>query len=338
MPKLDITELDRELRGGKLRPIYIIYGAEYHLVRTALRSIKETIIGKDGDDFAVKQLSGKEVRAGDVITALKTVSMLGGRPLVIIRDGQSIPKSALEALTDYVENPVESATLVIVAEKMDGRTKFMQIGTKTGAVIEAKPLYMDKVPNWINMEVKRQGRQISQDSARFLADMVGNDMGQLTQAIERVILYVGEKKIIDVKDIEGAITETHQHDVFELTDAVGERRLPKAVALLHNIIGNGGVPVVVLGLLARHFRILSKAKDIAGRMPDGGAAKYLGVHPFFAKNYVAQSKNFSSGELKNAFRILHRSDRELKSSRVGNERILEKALFALVRGKNTVGK
>lgn len=335
MPKIDIIELERELRGGKIKSVYIIYGTEHHLVFSALRFVKDAIIGKDGSDFAVKTLSGREARGGDVLTALKTVSMLGGRPLVIIREGESIPKATLEALTGYVERPVESSTLVVVAEKMDGRTRFMQVAQKNGAVIECKPLYQDKVPFWVNMEVKRQGRQISEQSARFLADMVGNDLGQIAQAIEKIILYIGDKKLIDVPDIENAITETHQHVIFELTDAVGQRRLANALKLLQNIIENGESPIVILNMLARHFRILSKAKDIAGRAGEGETAKYLGVHPFFAKNYVSQAKNFSAGDLKKSFGVLHRCDRALKSSRLDKERILEKAVFAIVGSRST---
>lgn len=333
MPKLDITDLDKELRQGKIRPIYIIVGAEHHLALTALKEIQRHLMPEGGAGLSSKSCSAREsFRAEEAVNALRTVSMLGDRPLVILREGEALAKGALETLADYAEAPVSASTLVVVAEKLDGRTRFMQLATVNGAVIECKPLYMDKVPQWINMEVKRQGRQISQEAARFLADMVGNDLGQLAQAIERIVLYGGDRKMIELHDIEEAVTETHQHDVFELTDAVGTRRMPKALALLHNIIANGESPVLVLNMLARHFRILSKAKEVAGRMGDGGEiAKYLGVHPYFAKNYMAQAKNFSIGELKASFRILHRCDRELKSSRLNKERIIERALFELMR-------
>ena len=334
MPKLDITDLDRELRQGKIRPIYIIVGAEHHLAMTALRGIQEAVKATGTDPLSVLTLTGREARAEAVIGALRTVPMLGGRPLVVIREGEQLSKEAAEALAAYMEAPVEAATLAIVASKLDGRSRLMQQAAKGGAVIECKPLYLEKVPGWINMETKRQGRQISQEAARFLADMIGTDLGQLAQAIERIILFVGDRKLIELADVETAVAETHQHTIFELANAVGTRRWPKAFALLTNVLDNGESPVFVLTMLARHFRLLSKAKEVTGRMGgEGEVAKYLGVHPYFAKDYVAQARNFSAGELRSAFRLLHRCDRELKSSRVPKARVLEKAVMELMAQK-----
>jgi DNA polymerase-3 subunit delta len=267
------------------------------------------------------------------------VPLLGGRPLVIIREGEGLGKEMQEALADYASAPVESSTLVVVAEKLDGRSRFMQAALKGGAIIECKPLYADRLPSWINMEVRRQGRQISQEAARFLADMVGGDLGQLAQSLERIVLYIGERRLIELRDVEEVIAETHQHNVFEFTDAVGTRRWPRALSLLTNILDNGEAPAMVLAMLARHFRILSKAKEIAGRLTDAAEiANYLGIRPFFVRNYTDQAKNFSKGELRDAFRLLHRCDRELKSSRLGKERILENALFSLMEQRGAAAE
>lgn len=334
MPKLDITDLDKELRQGAIRPLYAIVGAEHHLALSALRSIQDVVRAKGGDPSSAMTVSAREARADAILTALKTVPLLGGRPLVVIREGEILGKEMLEALAEYAGAPVAASTLVVVAEKIDGRSRFLQAVAKGGAVIECKPLYAEKVPSWINLEVRRQGRQISQEAARFLAEMVGGDLGQLSQAIERIILFVGDRRLLELGDVEEAIAETHQHTVFEFTDAVGTRRWPRALSLLKNLLDNGESPVMVLAMLARHFRILSKAKEVTGRVADNAEmAKYLGINPFFVRNYTGQAKNFSKGELRGAFRLLARCDRELKSSRLGKERILEKALFSLMEQK-----
>lgn len=332
MPKLDITSLDRELRADKVRPSYVIVGQEAYLAQGAMRLIREKVCGTSSDDLSCRSFIAKEAKPADVIDTLRTVPFLSSRVLVIVRDAEAMPKDLIEAISAYIERPVDTSVLAVVGSKIDGRTRLMQVAADHGAVVECKPLYADRVPDWINIEVKKNGKQISREAARFLADMVGNDLGQLAQAIDRIILYVGDKKTVDLSDIEHSIAETHQHTIFELTDAVGERRLSKAVSLLNNILENGGAPVLTLNMLARHFRILSKAKEISGRMRDKAEiAKYLGVHPFYAANYMNQAKNFSSAELKSGFRTLHRCDRSLKSSRIPKERILEKALFEIIK-------
>ena len=86
--------------------------------------------------------------------------------------------------------------------------------------------------------------------------------------------------------------------------------------------------------LDKLLRILAKAKEIAGRAGDRAeVARYIGVNPYYAANYVKQSKNFSRSELRGSFAVLHRCDREVKSSRLPRERILERAIVALVEKK-----
>lgn len=330
MPKLDIVDLEKSVRGGHPGPVYVILGQEGHMAKEAVSLIRGACEEAGANASSTSLFSAKESKVSQAVSMLKNVSMFGTRPLVIIREAESLQKEALEILADYCEKPIASSTLVIVAEKLDGRTRFMQVVSKTAAIVECKPLYMEKIPSWINAQVRKGGRQISQDAAQFLANLVGNNLSQLSSAIEKIVLYIGDKKLIELKDVEGAVAETHQHTIFELTDAVGLKNLPKALSLLQNILDNGESPVLLLNMLARHFRILSKAKEVYGR-PGGGSevASYLGVHPYFVKNYLGQSRNFSKGELKRSFGVLHKCDRELKSSRISKERVIEKALFAL---------
>lgn len=331
MVKLDVTALDKEIKRGKVYPIYAVLGEETHLSDAAIRIIKKAVIKDGQEEMSVRKFTSKEASAGEILDALNTVSFFSSSTFVIISDFSKPKKSFVDALSVYAKNPSTSATLMIVAKKADGRTSLMQTISKNGCIVECKPLYADKVPFWINMEVKRRGKNISLESAKFLSDMIGNDLAQISQAIERLVLFIGKRESIDLSDIEQAIAETHQRTIFELTDAVGQRKLAKAVSLLHNILENGGIPVITLSMLARHFRILSKAKEVAGRLSSkGDMAKYLGVHPYYADNYIGQSKNFSKNELRRSFRILHRCDRSIKSSRLPREIILERAIIALV--------
>jgi DNA polymerase III subunit delta len=331
MPKVDVTALDKELKSGTVRSVYAMVGPESYLARGSVGLVKKAVHGDESDEMSLSSYTGSEAKAELVINALRTVSLMGGRPLVIIRDADKMPKDTVEALATYLKSPVESSTLVLIAEKLDGRSKMMQLLGKAGLIVECKPLYENKIPYWINMQVKRGDKSISQEAAKFMAEMVGNDLGQLSQAIERVSLYVGDRKTIELTDVEQAIAETHQRTIFELTDAVGKRNLSLALSLLHNILENAVQPVMIVTMLARHFRILIKAKEVEGRMNgQGELAKYLGVHPFFLKNYLQQSKNFSNSELRRSFSVLHHCDREIKSSRVVRERILERALFKLI--------
>jgi len=104
--------------------------------------------------------------------------------------------------------------------------------------------------------------------------------------------------------------------------------------MLANVIDHGQAPVMILAMIARHFRILLKAREVAGRISNpADIARYLGVHPFFAKQYADQANNFSLNELKDSFAKLSECDREIKSSRLSRLRILEHLVMEILHKK-----
>lgn len=337
MPKIDITKLNAELKGGQFWPVYVVVGEESHLAITAVQLITEAILGRDANGSAKTSFLGKDADAQMLYDALKSISMFSPKNLVIIREADKLKKDVLDSLFRYLQSPSPASTLVIEAKKLDGRSKFMKAVEKQSVIVECKSLYANQVPSWINIEVARLGKRISMEAARFLGDMVGADLGQLKMSIERVSLYVGERDLIELKDIEEAVIETAQRTVFELSDAIGMRKVDKALSTLTNLLEAGQAPVFILNMISRHIRLLIKTREVSGKiqsMPE--LARYLGVHPFFVKNYVSQSRNFSAKELRRFFNLLSRCDRALKSSRLPRERILEKLLFELCGQKNAI--
>ena len=138
--------------------------------------------------------------------------------------------------------------------------------------------------------------------------------------------------MIDLKDVETVLSDTSQKSIFDLTNAVGSRDLSRAEDRLLNLIRNNENPVVVVNMLARHWRLLLKAKELmknrAGSERD--LASQLGVHPFFVKEYISQSKRFTTKALAEGLKMLWRSDVSVKSSRLPKEAVLHKLVIELI--------
>jgi DNA polymerase-3 subunit delta len=330
MAKIDIVQLDRELRQGNIRPFYIVVGGEAYLALRSQKMIEEAVTGGNPNDFTRTVFEGKDLDVHKFSDALKSLPLFGSRQLVTVKDAEAISKETLEKLAECFNEPLKTSTAIFIAAKIDGRGRFMQAASKNtqAAVVECKSLYPNQVPYWINMEVKRQGMNISQEGANYLADIAGSDLGALSQAIERLILFVGKRKVIELSDIEEAVAETTQRSIFELMDTIGLRQKGRSIAVLNNLLDFGTQPILILNMMARHFRILTKAKEVDGGCPPAEAAAYLGVKPFFVKGYLEQSRKFSSVELKKKFAALSKCDRELKSSRIPKERILERLILS----------
>lgn len=322
--KNDLVQFDQALRKADLPRQLLLLGEEEYQLRSALERFEKAWQQKVGE-FERYVLRPAEVDADKLHNLLSTPSLFQKVPLVILRDAEKLHKNVQEQLVQMLQGSELVGILVLEFKKLDQRTKFAQVLKQRALLLECKPLYANQIPAWISTEIRRFNKQISQDAARYLADIMGTELGQIAQALERLCLYVGERKLIELADVEKTIAESSQRTLFELTDAIGNRDMARALKMLSNVLEQGEAPVRILGMVARHMRILLKAKELHGRMLNQTElASYLGVHPFFAQQYQAQAKGYQVAELREAFAQLSECDRELKSSRVPREFILER--------------
>ena len=330
MPKLKFEELEGYLSKGRLFPIYIIYGEENYLMRILVEKICEVYHAETGAE--VERHTAKGLDVVSVLDGLKTLPMWAKGKLVLIGEGTGLGEKAKDLLTYYAKNPVPSTILVLTASKFDGRSKLIKAVNESGAVVEVSAIYENQMPMWISRECKKEGRTISQEAAHFMAELVGTNLSSMVSAVDKIILYIGDKKIIETGDVETVLSDTSQKSIFNLANAVGERNLVSAENCLMNLLRYNEPPVLVVNMLARHFRLLLKAKEAMTRGKAGGEniARVLGVHPFFAKDYVAQSKNFSSRQLASGIKRLYLADVSVKSSKLPRETILHGLIIDLI--------
>ena len=325
---MDITQLATELRGGKIRECYLIKGAESYLARTARQQILKAIfpsVKPEYDAFLAGQ-SGME----GVLDSLKTPSMFAPRRVVIVEEVQKLNKADFDAIGEACQNGISTATLILIGEGLKpAQHKNLP---KSVAEIECKKLYSNQIPSWLNMEAKRFSATISREAAMLLLEAVGENLGELAQALEKLGLYVGEKKLIDVVDVENLIGVTGQKSIFDFTKALGEKKIGRASELLHHILGQGEPPVKVLTMVARHFRLLAKAQGLLRRkVSKTEFAAGLKVNPFFAGDYAAQARKLNPIRWRALFQEIYQTDAALKSSKHKATTILEKLAWDLTR-------
>lgn len=333
---ISASELDRELKTARLSCAYLVTGPEVNLVRTSIRLLKDKILGPDStNQLSFYEFDSTECKFENIDSALRTVSFLNDRKLILVRAGDKISEDLSSLILDYIDRPIPETFLVLSAPKVDARTKLFTTFAKKGVVVECKPLVGDRLLSWINTEARALKKNIARDAAELLSEFSAGDLDQILNSLERLALYVGANNLISRNDVEEVVAEAHQKQIFAFTDAVADKNLQQALKRL-SFVSEGGTPdVVVLAMIARHFRILSKAREVAGKMNDPATlAAYIGAHPFYAKNYVRQAMNFSASELKKVFGKLYRCDRDLKGgAKLPKSLVLEKLVVDILKTK-----
>lgn len=325
---MDILTLDKELRSGKIRPAYLITGDERHLILSAKQHVLKTVF-RDSTPMIDTYESGKTA-IGTLLDAYRTPSLLSPWRCLVAESAEKFKKEDWEALIEIFQDPPTTATLILIADSVRATTtkKF----PSSVAVVECKKLYPRQVIGWLNMAARDLGVPISQEAAQFLIDCLGCELGGLQQTLEKLKLYVGSRRLIQMEDVETVAAKTAQKTIFELAEAIGSRQPAEAIRLLNQMGGQGEEPLRLLALVARHLRILAQTQEIltrsGGRVPPD-LPKQIGVHPFFAKQYLGQASLWPPKEWAKQFSALNRCDLRLKSSRHKPYAVLEKLIWEL---------
>jgi DNA polymerase-3 subunit delta len=320
------------LREGEPGPLYFLHGKERFLVDRAVDLLRERVLDPRTRDFNYDLIQGKEAQAQRIIAAARTLPMMARRRLILVRDADEMKADELAGLIPYVEKPCPETCLCFVGEKADQRLKFFGAFKKHGVMLKLDPLYERELPGFVREEARARGIKLETGVAEAIVDEVGSELGPLADAVERLRVYAGERKSITPADVEAVIATTRQRSVFELADAIGSGDRARALMALASLVQARESGVRIVAMLARHVRQLFLAAALLpGRPSRIELAQALGVPPFFVDGIEAQARRLGRADLERMHDALFRADRELKSSRLDDARILELLILELTK-------
>lgn len=328
-----------DLRRGTHHPLYLFHGEVTFLMDKAMGAVKRAILKAGSKDFNFNQFYAKEVEILRVIEAANTLPMMAPRRLVILRDAGEVKEAPLEKLVKYAEKPCPTTTLVLVGTSMGTKKKLMAAIRKQGLALEFKPLYDNALRPWVRAEVRELGRKMGEDCITYLLDRIGDNLQELHNELEKLILYVGNRELITLKDLETVVSDTHLEKVFELNDAVLERNAPLAVFQLRRMYEYDGDSAIMAAqaTLYKHNLVCLKLKQhlLSGTAPKE-AALAAGAPANMAwkweRDVVPVLAARSLGELERQTQLLYETGIQLRSSRAPKDALLEKTILALCRG------
>ncbi len=320
------------LREGEPGPLYFLHGKERYLVDRAVELLRTRVLDARTRDFNYELFYGKEASASRIAQAARTLPMMARRRLVLVRDADEMKSEELGGLVSYVSDPAPETCLVFVAEKADQRLKFFSAFKKHGVLVKLDPLYERQLPDFVRGEARARGVSLAPDAVTMIVDEIGAELGQLADAVERLAIYVGERKQVTAEDVDKVVATTRQRSVFELANAVGAGDRAHALAVLSSMLGARESGVRIVAMLARHLRQLWITSELLERTRDKfEIAGALGIPPFFADDIIRQARSLDAARAKRMHAALFKADKDLKSSRLDDARLLEALILEMTQ-------
>jgi DNA polymerase-3 subunit delta len=325
-----IDDLIRAASAGNVPPVSVLAGSERVLVDRAVRALKKAAVGEGIAGFNDDMFQGQGLTAQRVVNAARTVPMLSERRFVLVRGVDAMAGDEQDALVDFVRSPSDHACVVLVADKLDGRSKLGKAAREAHVYHEAEPIRAADVPEIAKREAQALGHALDPAAASALADALGPDLAALTDALERLSLYVGPGETIREEHVTACVAHVRTESIWALVDAVGARNAKVALAAAASLLADREPPLRILALVARQLRTLARIRTglVAGLRAQE-AAQRAGAPPFKARDLAQLASRFDAPALARAFAIVAQADLDLKGSRVPAPRVLERALLSL---------
>lgn len=266
----------------------------------------------------------------EVLGALQTSSLLGGKRLVVVRDAQDLKKEHAEALGGYLESQSPDSVLVLVAE---GRTKVDAAIKQHGAVITLDIPKGRKLVAWLRERAAEHKIKLDDRGAWTLIDTVGTELRDLDGALSQLTTSLGPGARVGVAEVRAAFPRLADERIYAFTDAVGDRKLSAAMSTLRRLLDQGDEPLVLFGSLNAHIKRMLRARRYAERGPQA-VGEALGLPGWRAERLTKQSRSYREEELVAAVSTLAETDVEMKGGDLPPAAALERAVVRIVAGKS----
>ncbi len=284
--------------------IYLFYGDNLLAISETLADL-EAKLGPSSE-FNVQRFSGKALDLELLRAACGALPFLSSRRLIVLEDAESIPKGREEAFSQLMGDLPDTAALVLIEQVRVDRERDYQKGSFLYAWTQEHPdiayvraFMKPRGSAFIQWLVERSEGRIEQDAAQLLAHSVEEDPLLAEQELNKLLNYVNDERPIRIEDIE-RLTPSHGHlDIFSVVDKLGDVQgtLPRLQRLLED-----QDPAYVFLMLVRQFRLMILARRAIEIGED--PIKSMKVPPFVVKKVSAQSRQFTSAELKGIYQRL----------------------------------
>jgi DNA polymerase III subunit delta len=321
----------------ELRSVYYIYGDEELLAEQAITRLKNLFAAEADADFNMEVVNAAEHGAEHVIDSAETMPLMASRRLVIARDVDRLSKKEQGLISDYLDGPNPDTTLVLVSsmpsaggqrdsnivKKVESSALFkkaMAVGGESLKFSYGARGRQKKVEDWVSDEFNRRGKRVEPDARDMMVARVGTELRDLADAVERICLYAADTDTITCEDVVKVVVPSAGQGVFELIDAVADRRRDIALYLLNRLMRQGESPQRIFSLLLRQYRLIARCKSMSHDHEYAQIASTLGIPPFLVGKCLKQATRFSPERLRTAFDEFEKAQVQLHSNRYLSDR------------------
>lgn len=303
--------------------IYMLRGEEDYLRDSFLEALRKECLEEGTEAFNHHRIQGAALDMGALTEAVEAMPFMGERTLTEVRefDINKVSNYDPEALKALLSDLPEWATVVFVfapGYAPDNRLGAVKTIKKLGRDIEFASPREAELTRWVIRRVEDGGKHIDGATANHLLWVCGSRMNTLIPEIQKIVGAAAGSDITK-KDIDAVAKRAAETTIFDLTNALGEKKYDRAAALLADLLADRDEPPKKqIAMVSEQFRRLYVARvAIDARRGDdfiGDCIPELAGRNYPIRMLKDACRNFSRERLGRAVSLCARCDYGMKSN------------------------
>ncbi|HWN93985.1 MAG TPA: DNA polymerase III subunit delta [Methylomirabilota bacterium] len=363
-------------------PVLLVCGEDDFNVkqraRQAFQKWSEELGGMDHEVIDAQVSNGGEAlkSLAKLREALNTLPFFGGGKVVWLQNcsflgddrtagSQAVTETLADLAADLKTFQWQNVRLLISAGKVDKRKTFYKTIEKIGEVETFAALSADdkdwasKAEDHALKQLKTLKKTIGDEALSELVSNVGPNLRQLSNEVEKLALYVGDRAQIGAEDVDAIVTRNKQARAFALGDALGDRDLPRLlrcldeemwamqfdkdkseIGLLYGLISKVRAMLFLREMMREKWiqpdgdynRFKAQLERIPReKLPEDKRFNPLAMNPYILFKALPHARRYATEELVRAMELLLQCNQRLISSALDEKLVLQQTLLEIAR-------
>lgn len=231
--------------------ILLLHGKEHFLRSGYTDQLKDLLKEAYGGDIEVVRYAGENTPAAEVLDECRSFGLMVTHKMVVVDDADKlINESTRAAFERYAEQPPETATLVLRAERWH-KGKLDKLIENCGSIIKCDAIPPERAVSWCGGYAKKHYSAVLElKAAQLLVERVGADLGRLSSEIDKLASVAAadgtDPITITVKHVQEFIGLSREEQVWTIQEILLTGRADAAIAMLHELVNISRVSEVLI--------------------------------------------------------------------------------------------
>ena len=314
--------------------IYLVFGEQELMINRLVEKLAKETLGEI-DEFNLVTFDAYKYPLYEIVNDASTLPFMSDKKVVVVKNSYFLtgenPKVDFEQsfneLEEYLNNQNDGVTVIfsVVSAKLDERKSLVKKIKEKAKIYALDNVNKKDLPRVVRQMFDKRGMSITNDALTEFINRCGEDMYLINNEIEKLSCY---KNDLDTKDINLMTPKKLEDNVFDMIDAIFNKKEDKVFKIYYDLKVNNSEPITLISLIASQVRFMYQVMVLKDKgYSESNIANELSCHPYRVKVALEKVYRLNKIDLTMLLEDLSSLDINIKSGEI--DRFVGFELFLL---------